>query len=317
WVNEINVLGVVKHPNLVKLVGYCTEDNETGTQLLLVYEYMPNRSVRDRLSRSSKSLLSWKDRMKVAQDAARGLAYLHEEMDLEIIFRDIKSSNVLLDDQWNAKLLDFGLARLGPQDGRTHVTTTNFTGTIGYAALEFISTGRRSSKSDVWSYGIFLYELITGRHPLHENGPRHEELLEWVNPQLNPKKFITIIDSRLGGKYSFKSAQELSIIANSCLSSDPKSRPKMSEVLEMINQLIGIPTTATMPMEVSAEWDPWAVDDDYECEIVESDAAVPKHVPLHQSGPLPEEFYRTLQAASMAGILETKKNKSATPASSQ
>ncbi|GKE64032.1 probable serine/threonine-protein kinase PBL19, partial [Tanacetum coccineum] len=162
WI-RINVLGVVKHLNLVKLVGYCREDNETGTQLLLVYEYMPNRSVRDRLSRSSKSLLSWKDRMKVAQDAARGLAYLHEEMDLEIIFRDIKSSNVLLDDQWNAKLLDFGLARIGPQDGRTHVTTTNFTGTIGYAALEFISTGRLSSKSDAWSYGIFLYELITGR----------------------------------------------------------------------------------------------------------------------------------------------------------
>nr|GEX39205.1 probable NADH dehydrogenase [ubiquinone] 1 alpha subcomplex subunit 5, mitochondrial [Tanacetum cinerariifolium] len=109
---------------------------------------------------------------------------------------------------------------------------------------------------------------------------------------------------------------ELSIIANSCLSSDPKSRPKMSEVLEMINQLIGVPTTATVPMKVSAEWDPWAVDDDYECETVENDAAVPKHVTLHRPGPLPEEFYRTLQAASMAGILETKKNKSATLASS-
>ncbi|PWA69274.1 protein kinase-like domain-containing protein [Artemisia annua] len=150
-------------------------------------------------------------RLKVAQDAARGLAYLHEEIDLK------------------------------------------FTGTIGYAAPEYISAGHLSYKSDVWSYGIFLYELITGRHPLDKNGPRHEELLEWVNPQLNPKKFITIIDSRLGGKYSFKSVQGLSIIANSCLSNDRKSRPKMSEVLEMINQLIGVPTTATMPMKVSAE----------------------------------------------------------------
>ncbi|GJZ94203.1 probable serine/threonine-protein kinase PBL19 [Tanacetum coccineum] len=122
WETEINVLGVVKHPNLVKLVGYCTA--LSGTQLLLVYEYMPNKSVRDHLSAKSETPLSWTMRLKVAQDAARGLAYLHEEMHFQIIFRDFKSSNILLDDQWNAKLSDFGVARIvGAHEGLTHIST--------------------------------------------------------------------------------------------------------------------------------------------------------------------------------------------------
>ncbi|PHT37779.1 hypothetical protein CQW23_21352 [Capsicum baccatum] len=123
WVTEVNVLGVAEHRNLVKLVGYCAEDDERGIQRLLVYEYMPNRSVENRLSARSETPLSWAMRLKIAQDAARGLTYLHEEMDVQIIFRDFKSSNILLDEQWNAKLSDFGLARLGPPDGLTHVST--------------------------------------------------------------------------------------------------------------------------------------------------------------------------------------------------
>ncbi|KAI3738285.1 hypothetical protein L2E82_28309 [Cichorium intybus] len=109
WLTEVNILGVVEHPNLVKLVGYCAEDSERGMQLFLVYEYMPNRNLRDHLPRRSRRPLSWTRRLKVAQDAARGLAYLHEETASEIIFRDFKSSNILLDDQWNAKILDFGV----------------------------------------------------------------------------------------------------------------------------------------------------------------------------------------------------------------
>ncbi|XP_024983549.1 serine/threonine-protein kinase PCRK1-like [Cynara cardunculus var. scolymus] len=239
WVTEVNVLGVVEHPNLVKLVGYCAEDDERGIQRLLVYEYMPNRSVEDHLSTRSEAPLSWTMRLKVAQDAARGLAYLHEEMDFQIIFRDFKSSNILLDDQWNAKLSDFGLARLGPEEGLTHVSTA-VVGTMGYAAPEYIQTGHLTAKSDVWGYGVFLYELITGRRPLDKNRPKNEQkLLEWVKPYLDSKKFRLIIDSRLEGKYSLKSAQKLSMIANRCLSRNPKSRPKMTEVLEMVNQLVG------------------------------------------------------------------------------
>ncbi|KAJ9559437.1 hypothetical protein OSB04_014051 [Centaurea solstitialis] len=238
WVTEVNVLGVVEHPNLVKLVGYCAEDDERGIQRLL-------RG--DHLSARSEAPLSWTMRLKVAQDAARGLAYLHEEMDFQIIFRDFKSSNILLDDQWNAKLSDFGLARLGPEEGLTHVSTA-VVGTMGYAAPEYIQTGHLTSKSDVWSYGVFVYELITGRRPLDKNRPKNEQkLLEWVKPYLDSKRFRLIIDSRLEGKYPLKSAQKLSMIANRCLSRNPKSRPKMSEVLEMVNELVGGTSHTTSP----------------------------------------------------------------------
>ncbi|XP_004304448.1 PREDICTED: probable receptor-like protein kinase At5g47070 [Fragaria vesca subsp. vesca] len=243
WVTEVNVLGVVEHPNLVKLVGYCAEDDERGIQRLLIYEYMPNGSVENHLSSRSDAPLSWAMRLKIAQDAARGLTYLHEEMDFQIIFRDFKSSNILLDKEWNAKLSDFGMARLGPAEGVSHVSTA-VVGTMGYAAPEYIQTGRLTSKNDVWSYGVFLYELITGRRPLDRNRPKSEQkLLEWVKPYLSDlKKFRLIIDPRLEGKYPLKSVQKLAIVANRCLVRLPKNRPKMSEVLEMVNQIIEAPS---------------------------------------------------------------------------
>ncbi|KAJ8899685.1 hypothetical protein K2173_019383 [Erythroxylum novogranatense] len=248
WITEVNLLGVVEHPNLVKLVGYCAEDDERGIQRLLIYEFMPNRSVEDHLHTQLEAPLSWARRLKVAQDTARGLTYLHEEMDFQIIFRDFKSSNILLDEQWNAKLSDFGLARLGPEDGLTHVSTA-VVGTWGYAAPEYIQTGRLTSKIDVWSYGVFLYELITGRRPLDRNQPRSEQkMLEWVRPYLSDvKKFRLIIDPRLQGKYHLKSAQKLANIANKCLVKNPKSRPKMSEVLEMVNKVVDTSTETGNP----------------------------------------------------------------------
>ncbi|BBG97799.1 Protein kinase superfamily protein [Prunus dulcis] len=240
WVTEVNVLGVVEHANLVKLLGYCAEDDERGIQRLLVYEYMPNRSVQDHLSSRFQIALPWGTRMKIAQDAACGLAYLHEGMEFQIIFRDFKSSNILLDEQWNAKLSDFGLARLGPSDGLSHVSTA-VVGTVGYAAPEYIQTGHLTSKSDVWSYGIFLYELITGRRPVDRNRPKNEQkLLEWVKPHLSsdPKKFQLILDPRLEGNYSLKAAQKLAAVASRCLVRQPRSRPKMSEVVEMLNRIM-------------------------------------------------------------------------------
>ncbi|MFQ6662179.1 hypothetical protein Gotur_030078 [Gossypium turneri] len=261
WVTEVNVLGVVEHQNLVKLVGYCAEDDERGIQRLLIYEYMPNRSVQDHLSSRFQATLPWATRIKIAQDAARGLMYLHEGMDFQIIFRDFKSSNILLDEHWNAKLSDFGLARLGPSDGFSHVSTAvgsksmlvfmdievsncpgfeQVVGTIGYAAPEYIQTGRLTAKSDVWSYGVFLYELITGRRPLDRNRPKAEQkLLEWVRPHLSDmKKFRLILDPRLEGKYSLKSARKLAAVANKCLARQAKQRPKMSEVLQMLDEIV-------------------------------------------------------------------------------
>ncbi|KAJ4885913.1 Protein kinase superfamily protein [Raphanus sativus] len=243
WVTEVNFLGVVEHSNLVKLLGYCAEDDERGIQRLLVYEYMPNRSVEFHLSPRSLTVLTWDLRLGIAQDAARGLAYLHEQMEFQIIFRDFKSSNILLDENWKAKLSDFGLARLGPSEGLTHVTT-DVVGTMGYAAPEYIKTGRLTSKSDVWGYGVFIYELITGRRPVDRNRPNGEQkLLEWVRPYLSDtKKFKLIIDPRLEGKYTLKAVQKLSVVANRCLVRNPKARPKMSEVLEMVNKIVEAPS---------------------------------------------------------------------------
>ncbi|KAJ7976935.1 Protein kinase [Quillaja saponaria] len=248
WVTEVNVLGVVEHPNLVKLVGYCADDDERGIQRLLIYEYMPNRSVEDHLSPRTDTPLPWARRLKVAQDAARGLTYLHEEMDFQIIFRDFKSSNILLDEHWNAKLSDFGLARLGPSEGLTHVSTAAV-GTMGYAAPEYVQTGRLTSRSDVWSYGVFLYELITGRRPIDRNRPKKEQkLLEWIKPYLSGgKKFQQILDPRLERKSIIRSAQKLAIVASRCLVRHQKNRPKMSEVLGMVNQILESSTGAGSP----------------------------------------------------------------------
>ncbi|CAI0411917.1 unnamed protein product [Linum tenue] len=248
WVTEVNVLGIVEHENLVKLIGYCAEDDERGIQRLLVYEYMPNRSVQDHLTSRFETPLSWGTRMKIAQDAARGLAYLHEGMEFQIIFRDFKSSNILLDQDWNAKLSDFGLARLGPSEGVSHVSTA-VVGTIGYAAPEYIQTGRLTAKSDVWSYGVFLYELITGRRPLDRNKPKNEQkLLEWVRQHLSDmRKFRLILDPKLEGKYDIKSAQRLAAVANRCLMRQAKARPKMSEVLEMLNKIMDSAQLGTSP----------------------------------------------------------------------
>ncbi|CAI0442692.1 unnamed protein product [Linum tenue] len=214
---------------------------------VLVYEYMPNRSVQDHLTSRFQTPLSWGTRMKIAQDSARGLAYLHEVL-MQIIFRDFKSSNILLDEEWNAKLSDFGLARLGPSEGLSHVSTA-VVGTIGYAAPEYIQTGRLTAKSDVWSYGVFLYELITGRRPLDRNKPKNEQkLLEWVRQHLSDmRKFRLILDPKLEGKYDLKSAQRLAAVANRCLMRQAKARPKMSEVLEMLNKIMDSAQLGTSP----------------------------------------------------------------------
>ncbi|KAL0919630.1 hypothetical protein M5K25_011739 [Dendrobium thyrsiflorum] len=242
WVTEVNYLGVVKHRNLVKLVGYCAEDNERGIQRLLVYELMLNKSLDDHLLARVPSKLSWGLRLKIAQDAARGLAYLHEEMDFQLIFRDFKSSNILLDEYFNAKLSDFGLARHGPLEGFCHVSAS-VVGTVGYAAPEYVQMGKLTSKSDVWSYGVVLYEIITGRRSIDRNLPRNEQkLLDWVKPYAtDPKKFHIIIDPRLKGNYSVKSVQKLIALANKCLMKRPKDRPPMSKVVKMLDEIIEMP----------------------------------------------------------------------------
>ncbi|KAG9140642.1 hypothetical protein Leryth_006845 [Lithospermum erythrorhizon] len=239
WVAEVQFLGVLEHPNLVKLIGYCAVDGERGIQRLLVYEFMPNKSLEDHLFNRAYPSLSWQTRLQIVLGAAEGLTYLHEGIETQVIYRDFKSSNVLLDENLKSKLSDFGLAREGPTAGNTHVSTA-VVGTYGYAAPDYIETGHLTSKSDVWSFGIVLYELLTGRRSLERDKPRSEQkLLEWVRHYpVDGRKFGIIIDPRLENQYSLKATRKLAKLADSCLSKNAKDRPKMSQVVESLKQII-------------------------------------------------------------------------------
>ncbi|KAJ6313299.1 hypothetical protein OIU77_014748 [Salix suchowensis] len=233
WLAEVNFLGDLVHPNLVKLIGYCIEDD----QRLLVYEFMPRGSLENHLFRRSLPL-PWSIRMKIALGAAEGLAFLHEEAERPVIYRDFKTSNILLDADYNAKLSDFGLAKDGPEGDKTHVST-RVMGTYGYAAPEYVMTGHLTSRSDVYSFGVVLLEMITGRRSMDKNRPNGEHnLVEWARPHLGERRrFYRLIDPRLEGHFSIKGAQKAAQLAAHCLTRDPKARPLMSEVVSALKPL--------------------------------------------------------------------------------
>ncbi|XP_072984898.1 probable serine/threonine-protein kinase PBL19 [Typha latifolia] len=237
WLAEVQFLGVVEHPNLVKLIGYCAVDGERGAQRLLVYEFIPNKTLEDHLFNKAYPSLPWDVRLQIALGAAEGLQYLHEGLEVQVIYRDFKASNVLLDEEFKPKLSDFGLAREGPSAGQTHVSTAVM-GTYGYAAPDYVETGHLTAKSDVWSFGVVLYEILTGRRTMERNRPRDEQkLLEWVKQYpVEGKRFSRIMDPRLENQYSLKATREIAKLANSCLSKHAKDRPKMSEVIESLKQ---------------------------------------------------------------------------------
>ncbi|XP_061357686.1 probable serine/threonine-protein kinase PBL19 [Gastrolobium bilobum] len=254
WLTEVQFLGVVEHPNLVKLIGYCALDGERGIQRLLVYEYMPNQSLEFHLFNKAYDPLPWKTRLEIALGAAQGLSYLHEELEIQVIYRDFKSSNVLLDENFKPKLSDFGLAREGPVAGDTHVSTAVM-GTNGYAAPDYIETGHLTAKSDVWSFGVVLYEMLTGRRSLERNRPKMEQkLVEWVK-QYPPdnKRFCLIMDPRLEGQYPINGARKLAKLADHCLRKSAKDRPTMSQVVERLKQIIMQASDEEYPAEKSLE----------------------------------------------------------------
>lgn len=235
WLAEVQFLGVVSHPNLVKLFGYCSTDDERGIQRLLVYEYMPNRSLEDHLFSRALPTVPWKTRLEIILGAAEGLAYLHEGLEIQVIYRDFKTSNVLLDGNFKPKLSDFGLAREGPTGDHTHVSTA-VVGTYGYAAPEYIETGHLKSQSDIWSFGVVLYEILTGRRVLERNRPTmQQKLLEWVKQfPADGKKFSMIIDPRLRNQYSISAARRVAKLADNCLKKNPEERPTMNQVVESL-----------------------------------------------------------------------------------
>lgn len=249
WLTEIGYLGQLYHPNLVKLIGYCLEDDHR----LLVYEFMPKGSLENHLFRRSPHFqpLSWSLRMKVALGAAKGLAFLHSP-EAKVIYRDFKASNILLDSNYDAKLSDFGLAKDGPQDGKSHVST-RVMGTYGYAAPEYMATGHLTTKSDVYSYGVVLLEMLTGKRVVDKNRPPGEvNLIEWARPNMTSKqRILHIMDARIEGQYTLGGAIKVATLAIKCLATEPRLRPNMNEVLKALEQLQESSRDSVVPRNVS------------------------------------------------------------------
>ncbi|GJS20120.1 brassinosteroid insensitive 1-associated receptor kinase 1-like protein [Tanacetum coccineum] len=230
---EVELISMAVHRNLLKLQGFCM----TPTERLLVYPYMANGSVasclRDPLN--TKTVLNWPRREQIALGSARGLAYLHDHCDPKIIHRDVKAANILLDEEFEAVVGDFGLARLMDYKD-THVTT-GVRGTIGHIPPEYLSTGRSSEKTDVFGYGMMLLELITGQRAYDLARLEKDNdvmLLDWVKGLLADKKLEILVDAGLEGDYVNDNVEKLIQIALLCTLATPLDRPKMSDVVRML-----------------------------------------------------------------------------------
>ncbi|KAH1100759.1 hypothetical protein AAZX31_13G087300 [Glycine max] len=230
---EVEMLSRLHHRNLVKLIGICIENSFRS----LVYELVPNGSVESYLHGVDRgnSPLDWGARMKIALGAARGLAYLHEDSSPRVIHRDFKSSNILLEDDFTPKVSDFGLARTATDEENKHIST-RVMGTFGYVAPEYAMTGHLLVKSDVYSYGVVLLELLTGRKPVDmSQAPGQENLVAWARPLLTSKEGCeAMIDQSLGTDVPFDSVAKVAAIASMCVQPEVSNRPFMSEVVQAL-----------------------------------------------------------------------------------
>lgn len=233
---EVLMLSLLHHPNLVNLIGYCAD----GDQRLLVYEFMPFGSLEDHLHDlpPDKEPLDWNTRMKIAAGAARGLEYLHDKANPPVIYRDFKSSNILLDEGFHPKLSDFGLAKLGPVGDKSHVST-RVMGTYGYCAPEYAMTGQLTVKSDVYSFGVVFLELITGRKAIDSTLPHGEQnLVTWARPLFNDRrKFSKLADPKLQGRYPMRGLYQALAVASMCIQEQAATRPLIGDVVTALSYL--------------------------------------------------------------------------------
>ncbi|KAJ8434802.1 hypothetical protein Cgig2_033752 [Carnegiea gigantea] len=228
---EVEAIGHVRHKNLVRLLGYCIE----GTHRLLVYEYVNNGNLEQWLHGAMRQHgnLTWDARMKVLIGTAKALAYLHEAIEPKVVHRDIKSSNILIDDEFNAKVSDFGLAKLLGA-GKTHIAT-RVMGTFGYVAPEYASSGLLNEKSDVYSFGVVLLEAITGRDPVDYGRPQNEvNLVDWLKTMIGNRRAEEVVDPNMDVRPSTRALKRALLTALRCLDPDAEKRPKMSQVVRML-----------------------------------------------------------------------------------
>jgi len=230
---EVEIISRVHHRHLVSLVGYCI----AGSQRMLVYEFVPNKTLEYHLHGKDLPVMDFPTRLKIALGSAKGLAYLHEDCHPRIFHRDIKAANILLDNKFEAMVADFGLAKLN-SDNNTHVST-RVMGTFGYLAPEYASSGKLTEKSDVFSFGVMLLELITGRRPVDDTHAFMEDsLVDWARPvlshALSNENFDELVDPRLENDYNAIEMQRMIACAAACVRHSARRRPKMSQIVRAL-----------------------------------------------------------------------------------
>ncbi|KAL4615068.1 hypothetical protein ACB092_07G097800 [Castanea dentata] len=244
YISEVRIIGRLRHRNLVQLIGWCHEKND----LLLIYEFMSNGSLDLHLFKG-KSLLTWVERYNIARGLASALQYLHEEWEQCVLHRDIKSSNILLDSNLNAKLGDFGLARL--VDHVKGSQTTALAGTMGYIAPEYVFSGRACKETDVYSFGIVLLEIACGRKPAEPDAKQDEIImLEWVWELYGAKNLLKAADPRLGGDFDELQMERLMAVGLWCAHPDYNARPSIRKAIHVLDFEVTLPIL-TPPIIVS------------------------------------------------------------------
>ncbi|CAN6213863.1 unnamed protein product [Urochloa humidicola] len=238
FLKQVSLASKLKHENLVEMMGYCVD----GNYRILAYEFATMGSLHDVLhgrkgvqGAQPGPVLDWMQRVKIAIEAAKGIEYLHEKVQPSIIHRDIRSSNVLLFEDFKAKIADFNLLNQAP-DMAARLHSTRVLGTFGYHAPEYAMTGQLTQKSDVYSFGVVLLELLTGRKPVDHTMPRGQQsLVTWATPRLSEDKVKQCVDPRLKGEYPPKGVAKLAAVAALCVQYEAEFRPNMSIVVKALS----------------------------------------------------------------------------------
>ncbi|EEF40848.1 proline-rich receptor-like protein kinase PERK4 [Ricinus communis] len=229
---EVEIISRVHHRHLVSLVGYCI----AGGQRMLVYEFVSNKTLEYHLHGKGLPVMDFPTRLRIALGSAKGLAYLHEDCHPRIIHRDIKAANILLDFNFEAMVADFGLAKLS-SDNYTHVST-RVMGTFGYLAPEYASSGKLTEKSDVFSFGVMLLELITGKKPVDPTNAMEDSLVDWARPLLNQSledgNYNELADFRLENNYNPEEMQRMVACAAASIRHSARKRPRMSQIVRAL-----------------------------------------------------------------------------------